>query len=72
VGGRYVGAVLGWGNMWGNIGAAVSPIVLNRVITGAGWNALFATCAAAFFLSGVTALATDARILIVPEDGEGS
>lgn len=27
VGGRHVGSVLGWGNMWGNFGAAVAPVV---------------------------------------------
>ena len=28
VGGRHVGAALGWGNMWGNFGAAASPVAL--------------------------------------------
>ncbi len=32
VGGRYVGSVLGWGNMWGNLGAAVTPPVLIWII----------------------------------------
>jgi sugar phosphate permease len=32
VGGRNVGFVLGWGNMWGNLGAWLSPLALNRLI----------------------------------------
>lgn len=66
VGGRHVGSVLGWGNMWGNLGAAVSPVVLNEMVELGGWNACFLTCAAAFLLSGVAALGVDARIPIVP------
>jgi sugar phosphate permease len=70
VGGRHVGSVLGWGNMWGNLGAMLSPVVLNRVIAHWGWNALFVACAGAFLLSGVTALGVDATIPITPADEE--
>jgi nitrate/nitrite transporter NarK len=62
IGGRHVGSVLGWGNMWGSVGAACTPIVLNVLIDGPGWNAAFAACAVAFFLSGVTALGVDATV----------
>src|SRR5207244_2734331 len=31
VGGRYVGATIGWANMWGNFGAAVAPEVFVSV-----------------------------------------
>jgi len=68
VGGKYVGAVLGWGNMWGNLGAAVSPVVLNWVILGYGWDAMFLTCAGGFMLSGLAALGVDARSPILPPD----
>jgi nitrate/nitrite transporter NarK len=60
VGGRYVGSVLGWGNMWGNFGAALSPLLLNRLVKHAGWDAAFLACAAGFLLSGVAALGIDA------------
>jgi sugar phosphate permease len=66
VGGNYVGSILGWGNMWGNVGAAVSPLVLNALIAGYGWPALFVACAFAFLLSGLSALGVDARIPIAP------
>jgi nitrate/nitrite transporter NarK len=69
VGGRHVGSVLGWGNMWGAVGAAVSPLVLGWAIDrpGLGWNAAFLTCAAAFLVSGLAALGVDARVPVVPE-----
>jgi nitrate/nitrite transporter NarK len=57
VGGRYVASVLGWGNMWGNLGAAVSPVLLEEIVrlSGGSWNAAFLTCAAAFLIAGVCA-----------------
>jgi sugar phosphate permease len=48
IGGRQTGAVLGWGNMIGNIGAAVSPLLLGFVQRNHGWQAVFLACAAAF------------------------
>lgn len=70
VGGRYVGSVLGWGNMWGAVGAAVSPLVISAEIghPALGWEAAFLTCAAAFLVSGLAALGVDARVPIVPKD----
>ncbi len=60
IGGRNVGSAVGWGNMWGNFGAAVSPVLLTAVERAAGWPAAFVTCAAAFLVSGVAALFLDA------------
>jgi ACS family glucarate transporter-like MFS transporter len=68
VGGRHVGSVLGWGNMWGNIGAALSPLALNAIAESQGWNAVFLACAAAFFISGIAALGVDATNPIAPDD----
>lgn len=67
VGGRHVGSILGWGNMWGNLGAAVSPLVLNAIVTHLGWNAVFQACALAFLVAGVVSLGIDSRIPIVPD-----
>ncbi|HMF15223.1 MAG TPA: MFS transporter [Gemmataceae bacterium] len=70
VGGRQVGSVLGWGNMWGNIGAAVSPLALNALAEAHGWHAVFLACAAAFLVSGIAALGVDATIPIAPPEEE--
>jgi MFS family permease len=74
IAGKHVGSVLGWGNMWGSVGAACSAVVLNRLIedSGFGWNAAFVACALAFLLSGVTALGVDATVPIVPESHEST
>ncbi|MBI3822410.1 MAG: MFS transporter [Planctomycetes bacterium] len=65
VGKRNVGVVLGWGNMWGNLGGFVSPLVLVP-LTGmfadkkTGYDALFLTCAAVFAFIGFVSLFIDA------------
>lgn len=67
-GGKHVGTVLGWGNMWGNLGAALSPVILNEVIQRYGWPEMFLVCAAAFLFSGLAALGIDATIPIIPDE----
>jgi sugar phosphate permease len=68
VGGRHVGSVLGWGNMWGNVGAAVSPVLLNLAIDAGRWDACFLGCAVAFLVAGIAALGIDATRPIVPRE----
>ena len=71
VGGKNVGSILGWGNMWGNFGAAVTaPILLWVVGSPERWDYAFMTCAGAFALSGVAALGINATIPIAPPDDE--
>ena len=74
VGGRNVGLILGWGNMVGNLGAAVSALLLGFVLKRyvdfdaaptiaqmkAGYGAVFLTCAAVFVLIGIVSLFVDA------------
>jgi len=64
VGGRNVGLVLGWGNMWGNLGAAVSTTTLVFIQAHyqgrAGWDAVFITCGVVFAVIGVASLGIDA------------
>ncbi len=67
VGGKNVGSVLGWSNMFGNFGAALSPILLAFIRTNSGDRAMFAVCASAFFLAGVFSLFLDAGKPVVPE-----
>ncbi len=59
-GGRQVGAVLGWGNMWGNFGAGVAPVVMGLIATNAGWDAALWSGAAAFAVSGLCGILADA------------
>jgi len=68
IGGKHVGSVLGWGNMWGSVGVACSSVVLNWLIerSGFGWDAAFVACALAFLLSGVMAFGVDATVPIEP------
>jgi nitrate/nitrite transporter NarK len=70
-GGRHVGSVLGWGNMCGNFGAALSPIVLEVVLNKwRSWDAVFLTCAGAYLLAGVAAAGVDASVPIIPPDAD--
>jgi MFS transporter, ACS family, glucarate transporter len=70
VGGKNVGSVLGWGNMWGNLGATVSPILLGWVQDAYGYNVMFLVCAAAFVLAGVCGLAIDATVPIAVDESK--
>lgn len=68
IGGRHTGAALGWANMWGNLGAAASPVLLGWVqrnfavpgVPTSGWPAAFAVCAVTFSLAAVAALCLNA------------
>ncbi|QDU11189.1 MFS transporter [Gimesia aquarii] len=74
IGGKHVGSVLGWGNMWGNLGAAIAPYLMIWVIGEDDhyWSMAFVTCAVAFFIAGVASLGVDtAQTLIVEEEPEG-
>jgi len=67
VGGRYVGAILGWSNMWGNFGAALSPVLLQFVIKNYDWDKAFLVAAGAFFIASLASLGVDARQVIDQE-----
>lgn len=60
VGGKNVGAALGWGNMWGNLGAAISPAILINLRNAAGWDAAFIFCGVAFACAATCGLMLDA------------
>ncbi len=58
IGGRHVGSVFGWANMWGNLGAALSPKFFGWIVASAatiqvGWEAAFITCAVINLLAAV-------------------
>ncbi|MCS7045696.1 MAG: MFS transporter [Gemmataceae bacterium] len=76
VGGRNVGFVLGWGNMWGNLGAAVSPVILNELVTHfsqgsadarQAWDAVFFVYGAVFVVIGLMSLGVDATKRVAAE-----
>lgn len=76
VGGKNVGSILGWGNMFGNLGAFVAPHIYNAVLGKSpeikDWNAMFLVCAGMFVISGVAALGIDATKSIAADDGNHS
>ncbi len=67
VGGKHVGSVMGWGNMWGNLGAALSPIILGWIaelfVTNIklGWQFAFIFCAVIQFIAVFAALGVRAN-----------
>lgn len=66
VGGKHVGSVLGWSNMWGNFGAALSPVILGGIVglfaeSASGWTAAFACCAALNVLAALAAIGVSAK-----------
>jgi nitrate/nitrite transporter NarK len=68
VGGRHVGSILGWANMWGNLGAALVAVVLPWVVDmehATDWDEAFLLCAAAFLLASLAALGINAMLPIV-------
>jgi len=72
IGGRHTASVLGWTNMWGNFGAAVTPPLLIWIIgPGQNWMAAFLACAAAFLLAGLTGLAINATRPLTAGAGQG-
>ena len=66
VGGKHVGSVLGWSNMWGNFGAALSPVVLGGIVgafaeSKVGWTAAFVGCAVINVVAAVAAIGVNAK-----------
>lgn len=63
VGGKFTGSVMGWANMWGNLGAAIAPLVYNRCLgetpTLENWNSVFLVCCVAFIFAGLFGLLLD-------------
>lgn len=64
VGGKYTASILGWGNMWGNLGAAIAPFIYVRCLgdtpSVANWNTVFAVCCGVFVVSGFCGMLLDA------------
>lgn len=73
-GGKYVGSVLGWGNMWGNLGAAFGPLLYNYLLgenpTAREWNNLFWLGLIAFVFAGIATFGLDASKPVFEEKSE--
>lgn len=59
VGGRHVGSVLGWLNMWGNFGGELSPLLLGLLVDRGLWGVQFVCCAVAFLTAAIAILAVN-------------
>jgi len=68
VGGNHVASIHGWANMWGNLGATISPLLLNQIVKHYDWDVAFLVCAGAFFIAGFACLGIDASIPIKPKN----
>lgn len=70
VGGKNTAAVFGWGNMWGNLGAATTPllvpIVLEKWDTNGDWHEAFLLFSAGYLIAFVAALGINANRKISP------
>lgn len=60
VGRSHAAASLAWGNMFGQIGAGFSPLVLGEVQSAYGWPAVFVAGAIAFSLAALAGFLLDA------------
>jgi len=69
-GGRQSATVLGWANMWGNLGAAAGAKLLDTVATEWGLEVMMYCCAASFALAGLTGLLADAAEPLFKENRE--
>lgn len=71
VGGRFVGSAVGWANMWGNFGVALSPPFFGWIVDmsaqGTGWKYAFLACAIVNLVAAIAALAVNAARPLVPE-----
>lgn len=73
VGGRHVGSVFAWGNMWGNLGAAATPPLMRYLVDQyQSWNAAFVLCAAAFLVAGLAGLGINATIPVARDETPSS
>jgi ACS family glucarate transporter-like MFS transporter len=75
IGGPYAGTVLGAGNMFGNIGAAVAASLIVRLAAQFGWSSSFLLSAVAYSVGAAAWLFVDPhrRIGVLPrvEDPRG-
>ncbi len=68
VGGRNTAAVFGWGNMWGNLGAATTPVLVPIVLKhwdlNGDWHEAFLLFSAGYVVAGIAALGINAERVV--------
>ncbi len=73
ISGKHQAQLFGWGNMWGNFGAAILPLLLATVLHRFDANHDFHEgvwlCAIAFVLAGVLSLGINAEKPVVTSEG---
>jgi sugar phosphate permease len=67
-GGPYVGPLLGFANMFGNLGASASAPLVERVQNAFGWPTAIAVCAGLFVVAGLSWFGIDGSKPMVPEE----
>lgn len=69
VGGKNTAAVFGWGNMWGNFGAATTPllvpIVLEKWDSNGDWHEAFLLFSLGYLIAGLAALGINANRKVI-------
>lgn len=68
VGGRFVASAVGWANMWGNFGAALSPVFFGMFSSQGvtDWNMAFYACAGVNAVAAVVSLGMNASKPLQP------
>ena len=65
VGGKNTAAIFGWGNMWGNLGAATTPllvpIVLQKWDTNGDWSEAFLLFSGGYVVAAIASLGVNAE-----------
>ena len=65
VGGRNTAAVFGWGNMWGNLGAATTPLLVPIVLetwdVNGDWHEAFLLFSAGYLIAALAAIGINAN-----------
>jgi ACS family glucarate transporter-like MFS transporter len=71
ISGKYQAQLFGWGNMWGNFGAAIMPLLFTAALkawdTNHDYHEGVWLCAAAFVLAGLFALGVNAEKPVIEE-----
>ena len=72
ISGKHQAQLFGWGNMWGNFGAALQPVlvgwILTRYDTNHDYKEGMLFCAGSLMLSIILAFGIDARQPVVKEE----